>query len=1175
MLPWNSFYHTERDGAGNLIENRTATNAKNSFYQHFALNAAYHQGQKFTHNSRAKAEYQKALAAKRSMYTNPNYMAEYKQHMNAAAEESRAAKAAASKRFGGPERFMARGLAGGMIGFQGGLYVGEAAGNLTREALTPYIGEGMAGFVGRGVQVGTSIGSSYYLSKKGAQLANSKMVRDAAGKVYSSDTVKAIRDKIIHLLDGILERLKNNNQVKKVATKLEPIFSKLKKYVTEKAILPLMGKISGMMTKLGLKTAGGLSLGPASIAVFAGVGGLVGALDATNLFQVQDGQTDMLMRTIAAILGAAFNLPYVCMVEIFDLIIVPIVGRGLRQILANALYRLLGSEEAVAELDAKQGDLKKATDAYNEKFNANLDVNAYNDMVNQGVVDDIWKGRVQKDENGNVQFNEDGSVKRGFGISQIPGRVKNEIQYVGKLVDEGVASIRDWNEKESPWGQNHQTFAQWSVEKFVYPIEKTKEIYDGTISSITEWSEKESPWGKEKKSATEWMLDRITFPFKFLDQKLNEYIDKVKNINVTDAIPESVKNAGRTIRDKGSSFVNNVKSTASGIWDSGVEFFSNAMNRRGGGSDETGGVGSLFKNMGDKVSGKVKNVAEQKGASIDTEGGNPLDHPYQVTSPFGMRIHPITGERTGHRGVDIVPTDGDEAQIAARYPGTITAVDYEEGGAGNYVFYDTDNGLTVKFMHMKDGSIPSNIKPGARVNVGDKIGDMGTTGGSTGPHLHYQIEQNGAPVDPMPFIEGGAAVSTIHGGGGGSYGGAGAKKKKYDGPLAQLLGSLQEAGGKFLNKISGGLFGMMHSENGAGLDAQNNPASSTNSFSGLGKGENPQKIYNFLRKKGLSHEAAVGIMANLQQESGMDPSKLQYGGGPGRGIAQWEVGGRFSGLEELAASHGRDWTDLETQLEFLWNELTTDDIDQRMSGRIAAEDTWPQTGYSPLGGGFNEFKSMTDHRYATAAFEAAFERAGTPAMENRFAYADELAATMKQLEEETNQQSGNSNSVGGMGAAAGNKIMDVIKKKKNQGGALDEIFSSLGNGMLQGASRSLSDYVSRKLSGDPQSANYAPYMGTSSEDGGDININDNGTTNVSMQTKQLEALLMKAISELQAINANTGRSSGLLASLNENGIQDKGVRQSIDALGKKSKPVPKRPPYNHNSSRSVNSIIRP
>lgn len=134
-----------------------------------------------------------------------------------------------------------------------------------------------------------------------------------------------------------------------------------------------------------------------------------------------------------------------------------------------------------------------------------------------------------------------------------------------------------------------------------------------------------------------------------------------------------------------------------------------------------------------------------------------------ITSPFGYRVDPVSGKpNSQHKGNDILLYDSQgkstAATITAIADGTITSCyrncpgkDTTNHTLGNYVFLDHGNGVVSKYVHMKYGSMPSNIKTGATVKKGDKLGYMGTTGYSTGVHLHFQVEINGTPVDSYPY----------------------------------------------------------------------------------------------------------------------------------------------------------------------------------------------------------------------------------------------------------------------------------------------------------------------------------------------------------------------------------------------------------------------------------------
>ena len=133
----------------------------------------------------------------------------------------------------------------------------------------------------------------------------------------------------------------------------------------------------------------------------------------------------------------------------------------------------------------------------------------------------------------------------------------------------------------------------------------------------------------------------------------------------------------------------------------------------------------------------------------------------RVTSPFGYRTDPITGEEgQGHKGIDLTLWRGYSALsgIGAAWDGTVTDVrDGVEGfdtvrSAGNRVTVDHGDGVVTKYYHLENGSIPVQI--GDAVTAGQLIGRMGSTGYSTGAHLHFQLEIYGEVVDPLPFLLG-------------------------------------------------------------------------------------------------------------------------------------------------------------------------------------------------------------------------------------------------------------------------------------------------------------------------------------------------------------------------------------------------------------------------------------
>lgn len=117
------------------------------------------------------------------------------------------------------------------------------------------------------------------------------------------------------------------------------------------------------------------------------------------------------------------------------------------------------------------------------------------------------------------------------------------------------------------------------------------------------------------------------------------------------------------------------------------------------------------------------------------------------SSPFGYRIHPIYGDWRFHYGVDLSAPQG--TPIVASRGGKVTVASYEAGGAGYYVSINHMDGYTTRYLHMTHYI----VSPGQYVAPGQVIGYCGSTGASTGPHLHFSVYYNGTAVNPALFIK--------------------------------------------------------------------------------------------------------------------------------------------------------------------------------------------------------------------------------------------------------------------------------------------------------------------------------------------------------------------------------------------------------------------------------------
>ncbi|GIO33342.1 MULTISPECIES: murein hydrolase activator EnvC family protein [Paenibacillus] len=131
--------------------------------------------------------------------------------------------------------------------------------------------------------------------------------------------------------------------------------------------------------------------------------------------------------------------------------------------------------------------------------------------------------------------------------------------------------------------------------------------------------------------------------------------------------------------------------------------------------------------------------------------GGPLYMPVsgaRVSSGFGRRVHPVTHEvGKMHTGVDLAVPEG--TPIHAADEGTVTLAEWWSG-YGYCVIIDHGGGMWTLYGHIRSGGIK--VKVGEHVSRGQVIAESGSTGRVTGPHLHFEVRENGTPVNPMPYL---------------------------------------------------------------------------------------------------------------------------------------------------------------------------------------------------------------------------------------------------------------------------------------------------------------------------------------------------------------------------------------------------------------------------------------
>ncbi|SDB11321.1 M23 family metallopeptidase [Bauldia litoralis] len=153
------------------------------------------------------------------------------------------------------------------------------------------------------------------------------------------------------------------------------------------------------------------------------------------------------------------------------------------------------------------------------------------------------------------------------------------------------------------------------------------------------------------------------------------------------------------------------------------------------------------------VEGQIEQLATLRAAATRLPLAKPIPNA-PITSRFGRRVDPFLRRPAMHAGIDFKASTG--FPIRATGGGKVTTAQYS-GGYGNMVVIDHGGGVMTRYGHMSKLL----VKKGAYVEQGTIIGQIGSTGRSTGPHLHYEIRLNGRAIDPMGYIKAGAELTPL------------------------------------------------------------------------------------------------------------------------------------------------------------------------------------------------------------------------------------------------------------------------------------------------------------------------------------------------------------------------------------------------------------------------------
>lgn len=187
--------------------------------------------------------------------------------------------------------------------------------------------------------------------------------------------------------------------------------------------------------------------------------------------------------------------------------------------------------------------------------------------------------------------------------------------------------------------------------------------------------------------------------------------------------------------------------------------FDQLVTKNNGTTTSTKSVGTTVKEIPTPVSKSIPSYESlydsmqdisytpKKSSQVDTSYDlkSPVKNRFEISSLFGSRLHPVDGVNKMHYGLDLRGTEGTD--VLTVWSGTVTKVYYSDAG-GNTIEIQHREGLKTRYLHLSSIS----VYVGQVVNQYDVIGEVGSTGKVTGPHLHFEINVNGTPVDPVYYF---------------------------------------------------------------------------------------------------------------------------------------------------------------------------------------------------------------------------------------------------------------------------------------------------------------------------------------------------------------------------------------------------------------------------------------
>jgi len=276
---------------------------------------------------------------------------------------------------------------------------------------------------------------------------------------------------------------------------------------------------------------------------------------------------------------------------------------------------------------------------------------------------------------------------------------------------------------EKPVADDRRADAAGAIEAImgIAPQKTTQLAYASTGESVADHADR--------------MFSKVTLSLKDLE---HEQLDRIQSLTAgasetADAIQKILRRTGFDIAE-------------------GVPPDTSADTAIGGPFVEPMSPGDAFEESISDLDTALERLDAARRTARKLPFGNPAPGS-SITSRFGNRTDPFLGRLALHAGIDFRAATGTE--VLCTGAGTVTVAG-RTGGYGNMVEIDHGNGLTTRYAHLSRVL----VKVGDHVEAADPIGLSGTTGRSTGPHVHYEVRRNGKATDPMRFLTAGMKLTT-------------------------------------------------------------------------------------------------------------------------------------------------------------------------------------------------------------------------------------------------------------------------------------------------------------------------------------------------------------------------------------------------------------------------------